>query len=99
MWYAIISEDYENSLEKRMQARENHLYRLKELINQGRLLIGGRHPAIDSLEPGQAGYSGSLLVVDFPSLKEAKDWATKDPYVKAKVYKSYTVKPFDLVVP
>ena len=99
MWYAIISEDREDSLAARMATREAHLSRAKELVHDGRLLIGGPHPSIDSEDPGTAGFSGSLLVVDFPSLDEAKAWAESDPYVTAGVYKRVTVKPFKLVLP
>ena len=99
MWYAIISEDHEDSLATRIATREAHLARAKKLVNEGRLLIGGPHPSIDSEDPGSAGFSGSLLVVDFPSLDDAKAWAENDPYVTAGVYKKVTVKPFKLVLP
>ena len=99
MWYAVMSEDVENSLPKRAAAREAHLARLKELVAGNRLLIGGPHPAVDSEDPGDAGFTGSLVVVDFPSLEEARAWADSDPYVDAGVYQSVTVKPFKLVLP
>jgi len=99
MWYAIISEDVENSLAKRMGAREAHLQRLNNLVEQGRLLIAGPHPAIDASDPGDAGFSGSLVVVDFPSLIEAQAWADADPYITAGVYQSVVVKPFKKVLP
>ena len=99
MWYAVISEDVENSLEMRGKSREAHLARLKALAEEGRLLIAGPHPATDSEDPGPAGFTGSLVVVDFPSLNEAKAWADVDPYITAGVYQKVTVKPFKLVLP
>jgi len=99
MLYAIISEDVENSLEKRLAARPAHLERLTALQNQGRLVIAGPHPAIDSEDPGPAGFSGSLIVADFSSLEEAQSWANKDPYVEAGVYETVTIKPFKKVFP
>lgn len=99
MWYAIISEDFENSLQNRLAARPDHVARLKALVDEGRLLIAGPHPAIDASDPGPAGFSGSLLVVEFDSLEDAKAWADEDPYVAAGVYSKVTVKPFNLVLP
>ena len=99
MWYAVISQDVENSLELRAMSREAHVARLKALVAEGRLLIAGPHPAIDAEDPGAAGFSGSLVVVDFPSLEEAQAWAEVDPYVEAGVYASVTVKPFKKVLP
>lgn len=99
MWYAIISEDVENSLEGRVQARPAHLERLKALTDEGRLLIAGPHPAIDAEDPGPAGFTGSLVVVDFPSLEEAQAWADADPYIEAGVYDRVVVKPFRKVLP
>jgi len=99
MWYAIISEDVENSLPLRAGAREAHLERLRGLVEEGRVLVGGPHPAIDSEDPGPAGFTGSLVIVDFPSLEEAQEWANADPYVAAGVYSKVTVKPFKRVVP
>jgi uncharacterized protein YciI len=99
MWYAIIAEDVSNSLEKRINARSAHLARLAELQNQGRLLLAGPFPAIDSLDPGVAGYSGSLIVVEFSDLAAAKSWADADPFVSAGVYKSVIVKPFRKTLP
>ncbi len=99
MWYAIIAEDLSNSLEKRINARSAHLARLAELQNQGRLLLAGPFPAIDSLDPGAAGYSGSLIVVEFSDLAAAKSWADADPFVSAGVYKSVIVKPFRKTLP
>ncbi len=99
MYYAIISEDIENSLEKRMQARPAHVSRLVELKEQGRLLIAGPHPAIDTEEPGEAGFTGSLVVAEFDSLEDAQAWADKDPYIDAGVYQKVTVKPYKKVLP
>jgi uncharacterized protein YciI len=99
MFYAIISEDVENSLEKRLAARPAHLERLAQLKHEGRLLLAGPHPAIDSEDPGEAGFSGSLVVAEFPSLEEATAWADADPYIEAGVYARVTVKPFKKVLP
>lgn len=99
MYYAIISEDIENSLEKRLAARPEHLARLHELNEEGRLLIAGPHPAIDSEDPGPAGFSGSLVVAEFPSLSDAQAWADQDPYITAGVYEKVTVKPYKKVLP
>ena len=99
MWYAVISEDVEDSLEHRLNARPAHVARLKSLVNEGRLLVAGPHPAIDAENPGQAGFTGSLVVVDFPSLAEAQVWADADPYVEAGVYQHVIVKPFNKVLP
>jgi len=99
MWYAIISEDVDNSLERRKQARSAHLDRLQRLADQGRLLIAGPHPAIDASDPGPAGFSGSLVVAEFDSLSEAREWADADPYLDAGVYSRVIVKPFNRVLP
>jgi uncharacterized protein len=99
MWYAIIAEDAPNSLEKRLEHRPDHLARLIELQNQGRLLLAGPFPAIDSLDPGAAGYSGSLIVAEFADLASAKNWAEADPFVIAGVYANVTVKPFRKSLP
>lgn len=99
MWYAILSEDVGNSLEKRLQARPAHLERLTALRDQGRLLLAGPHPAIDCEDPGEAGFSGSLVVAEFDSLEAAESWAAMDPYMQAGVYESVTVKPFKKVLP
>lgn len=99
MFYAIISEDAPDSLELRRQARPAHLDRLQALKNEGRLLLAGPHPAIDSEDPGEAGFSGSLVVAEFPSLTEAQEWADTDPYVQAGVYARVNVKPFKRVLP
>ncbi|GMG87482.1 YciI family protein [Biformimicrobium ophioploci] len=99
MWYAIISEDVENSLPLRKQARPDHIARLTRLKEQGRLLVAGPHPAIDAEDPGESGFSGSLVIAEFASLEEAKAWADEDPYVAAGVYASVTVKPYKKVLP
>lgn len=99
MFYAIISEDIPNSLDRRMSARPAHLERLKMLANEGRLLIAGPHPAIDSEDPAEAGFSGSLVVAEFASLEVARAWAEADPYVEAGVYGTVKVKPFKKVLP
>lgn len=99
MWYMIYSEDVENSLTKRSQTREQHLERLQALQNEGRLMAAGPLPAIDSENPGDAGFTGSLLIVKFDSLADAQAWAKDDPYIKAGVYRNSTVKPFKRVLP
>lgn len=99
MFYAIISEDIEGSLELRLKTRPAHLERLQQLKHEGRLLLAGPHPAVDSDEPGSAGFTGSLVVAEFPSLEEAESWAAADPYMGAGVYASVTVKPFKKVLP
>ena len=99
MLYAIISDDVENSLPKRTPVRGDHLARVNILKNQGRLVIAGPHPAIDSSEPGEAGFTGSLIIAEFNSLEEAQAWADSDPYVAAGVYQKVTVKPFKQVLP
>ncbi len=99
MLYAIIAQDVENSLENRLKARPDHLKRLEALQSEGRLILAGPHPAIDSEDPGEAGFSGSLVVAEFDSLSDAQTWADSDPYVKAGVYGQVTVKPFKKVFP
>lgn len=99
MFYAIISEDAENSLEKRLAARPAHLSRLEQLRDEGRLLIAGPHPAIDSEDPGPNGFTGSLVVAEFASLEDAQNWADADPYIEAGVYARVNVKPFKKVLP
>ena len=99
MWYAIISEDIEDSLDKRGSARPAHLERLHQLRDNGRLLVAGPHPAVDSEAPGAAGFSGSLVVAEFDCLKSAEAWATADPYMASGVYAKVTVKPFKKVLP
>lgn len=99
MWYAIMAEDTPNSLEKRMQARPEHLARLTALQNEGRLMVAGPFPSIDSIEPGPAGFSGSLIIAEFDSLEAANTWADADPFVAAGVYNQATVKPFRKTLP
>ena len=99
MYYAIISQDVDNSLEKRLAARPAHLERLNTLKDAGRLLIAGPHPAIDSNDPGDAGFTGSLVVAEFDSLDAAQSWADADPYIEAGVYAQVVVKPFKKVLP
>ena len=99
MWYAIISQDVDNSLDKRLSARPAHLERLKALQDEARLLIAGPHPAIDSEDPGSDGFTGSLVVAEFESLVAAQAWADEDPYIEAGVYQSVVVKPFKKVLP
>lgn len=99
MLYAIIATDVENSLENRLAARPAHLARIEQLQQQGRLVLAGPHPAIDSNDPGPAGFSGSLIVAEFDSLEAAQGWADADPYRAAGVYASVQVKPFKKVLP
>ncbi|ERS81784.1 YciI family protein [Halomonas sp. PBN3] len=99
MLYAIISEDVNNSLERRLAARPDHLARLEALRDEGRLVLAGPHPAIDGEDPGEAGFSGSLVVAEFENQKAAQAWADADPYMIAGVYARVTVKPFKKVLP
>ena len=99
MLYVIIATDVQNSLENRLNARPAHLARLEQLKNEGRLILAGPHPAVDSNDPGPAGFSGSLIVAEFDSLLAAQQWAEADPYRAAGVYASVLVKPFKLVLP
>ena len=99
MLYAIISRDVENSLEQRLATRPAHLARLEALRDAGRLILAGPHPAIDSNDPGPAGFSGSLVVAEFDSLDSARTWADADPYLAAGVYAEVIVKPFKKVLP
>lgn len=99
MLYAVISQDIENSLEKRLAARPEHLSRLEQLKQEGRLVIAGPHPAIDAENPGSAGFSGSLVIAEFDNLMAAQAWADADPYIKAGVYQHVIVKPFKKVLP
>ena len=99
MLYAIISEDVIDSLEKRKPVRPDHIARLQALTDQGRLILAGPHPNIDNENPGDAGFSGSLVVAEFNSLADAEHWASLDPYVAAGVYAKVTVKPFKKVLP
>jgi len=99
MWYVIYSKDQAGSLQARMEARPAHVTRLETLLQQGRLLLAGPRPAIDAEDPGPAGFLGSLVVAEFDSLADAKDWADADPYVAAGVYESVEVTPFKRVMP
>lgn len=99
MWYAIVTEDTPNSLEKRLANRPAHLARLTALQEVGRLLLAGPFPAIDSIDPGPAGFTGSLIVAEFNTLAEAEAWANADPFVSAGVYASVSVKPFRKTLP
>jgi len=99
MLYAIIAQDVENSLADRLAARPKHLERLTALQDEGRLILAGPHPAIDSADPGKAGFSGSLIVAEFNSQEAATAWADVDPYVAAGVYAKVIVKPFKKVFP
>ncbi|MFM1891787.1 MAG: hypothetical protein RLZ44_864 [Pseudomonadota bacterium] len=99
MLYAIIGTDRSDSLAARLAARPAHVERLKQLQADARLVLAGPHPAIDSEDPGDAGFSGSLIVAEFPSLAEARSWAEADPYVAAGVYAQVDVKPFKKVFP
>ena len=99
MRYAIISEDVPNSLPLRLASRPAHLERLQLLQAEGRLILAGPHPAIDSNDPGDAGFTGSLVVAEFSSLQDAQTWADADPYVAAGVYQQVIVKPFKKVLP
>lgn len=99
MLYAIISEDVDNSLDKRLSVRPAHVERLQQLKAQGRLILAGPHPAIDSDDPGTNGFTGSLIVAEFDSLASAQTWADADPYITAGVYQNVTVKPFKKVLP
>jgi len=99
MYYVIIGEDIADSLEKRLSARPAHLERLHKLQDCGRLLLAGPCPSIDNIDPGPAGFSGSIIVAEFESLEQAQQWANADPYIEAGVYKTVTVKPFRKVLP
>ena len=99
MWYAIIAEDVADSLALRKATRPAHLEYVAPLVAAGRLLVAGPHPAIDADDPGDAGFTGSLLIVDFPSLEEATAWADNDPYKVSGVFAKVTVKPFKQVLP
>ena len=99
MFYAIISQDVENSLEKRLSVRPAHVARLQALQDEGRMLLAGPYPKIDSEDPGPAGFTGSLIVAEFESLQAAQEWADADPYIAAGVYEKVIVKPFKKVFP
>ena len=99
MWYAIFGEDAEDSLARRQAARPAHLARLQKLAGEGRLLTAGPHPASDTEDPGEAGFTGSLVVAQFASLAEAQAWADADPYLEAGAYARVAVKPYKPVLP
>ncbi|WP_296180973.1 YciI family protein [Pseudomonas sp. UBA1879] len=99
MLYAIVATDVANSLEKRIEARPAHLERLTALKNEGRIVLAGPLPAVDSNDPGAAGFTGSLIVAEFASLSAAQAWADADPYIAAGVYDHVVVKPFKQVLP
>jgi uncharacterized protein YciI len=99
MLYAIISEDIDNSLEKREGVRSAHLERIQGLVDEGRVIVAGPHPAIDTGDPGEAGFTGSLIVAEFSSLEDAQAWTNADPYITAGVYARVTVKPFNKAFP
>jgi len=99
MLYAIIARDRAESLEARLAARPAHLARLQQLQDEGRLVLAGPHPAIDSEDPGPAGFTGSLVIAEFADLDAARAWAAEDPYVVARVYEEVSVKPFRKVLP
>ncbi len=99
MWYAIVAEDVPGSLEKRMATRPQHLARLTALQNEGRLLLAGPFPAIDSIDPGPAGYTGSLIIAAFANLEAAQAWAAADPFVNSGVYANVSVRPFRKTLP
>ena len=99
MWFAIVGTDVPNSLDKRLAARPAHVERLKKLLDEGRLLVAGPFPAIDSPDPGPAGFTGSLILAEFASQADAEAWAKVDPYVDAGVYASVSVKPFIKALP
>lgn len=99
MLYAVICKDNDGSLEARRAHRPAHLQRLTELGNEGRLVIAGPHPAVDCEDPGEQGFTGSLIVAEFPSLADAQAWAHRDPFFQSGVYKSVEIKPFVKVLP
>ena len=99
MWYVILCKDLPNSLSKRLEGRKAHRERLVRLRNEGRLLVAGPFPYLDTSEPGEEGYTGSMIVAEFNSLDDAVTWADNDPYVTKGVYKNFEVKPFIKVLP
>ncbi len=99
MWYVIVGEDHENSLDNRLSVRDKHLARLNELKDQGRLFVAGPCPAIDNDNPGEAGFTGSVIIAEFESQEQAQQWADQDPYIEAGVYERVSVKPFKKVLP
>ena len=99
MLYSFVGTDVKNSLKARMAARPAHVERLVDLKNQGRLIIAGPNPSIDSSDPGEAGFSGSIIIAEFASLSDAEEWAHQDPYILTGVYASVSVKPFNKALP
>jgi len=99
MLYSIVGIDVENSLQARLAARPEHVKRLKQLVSQGKLIVAGPNPAIDSSDPGDAGFTGSIIIAEFNSLQDAQDWADADPYILGGVYDSVEVKPFNQALP
>jgi len=99
MLYSIVGIDVENSLQARLAARPEHVERLKALVSQGKLIVAGPNPAIDSSDPGDAGFTGSIIIAEFDSLQDAQDWADADPYILTGVYDSVEVKPFNQALP
>lgn len=99
MLYSIVGIDAENSLKARLAARPDHVERLKQLVSQGKLVIAGPNPAIDSSDPGDAGFTGSIIIAEFDSLQAAQEWADQDPYIVTGVYASVEVKPFNQALP
>lgn len=99
MWYSIVAEDYPGTLDARLAARPDHLARLVALKDAGKLLVAGPNPAIDSHDPGPAGFTGSLVIAEFDSLADAQVWADADPYIAAGVYAKVSVKPYKKVLP
>jgi len=99
MLYSIVGIDVENSLQARLAARPEHVERLKALVSQGKLIVAGPNPAIDSSDPGDAGFTGSIIIAEFDSLQDAQDWADADPYILGGVYDSVEVKPFNQALP
>jgi uncharacterized protein len=99
MLYSIVGTDFPNSLEKRLAVRPAHVARLQELKSEGRLILAGPNPAIDSADPGEAGFTGSIVIAEFDSLEQAQQWANQDPYIVSSVYQSVEVKPYLKVLP
>ena len=99
MLYSIVGIDVENSLPARLAARPDHVERLKQLVSQGKLVLAGPNPAIDSSDPGDAGFTGSIIIAEFDSLQAAREWADQDPYIITGVYASVEVKPFKQALP
>ena len=99
MWFAIIGTDVADSLEKRKSVRPAHIARLQALLDEGRLFVAGAFPAIEAEDPGPAGFSGSMILAEFPSMADARAWADADPYVAAGVYAGVQIKPFRKALP